>query len=268
MDETSLPEVDNSVVIESEPVSTSQNETTPVKKQPIVEEVEEPEEKVEKPEDEPKEAEDSKEKQDGDDEKTEAPTEKPKPTIDMDLLKELNEASKYQPKDTNFDILDEYGALDPTKFQAFMAENNQNVFNQATNSVLSKLQAEKLENDMWEDVNTKYPELKENENLKSALKGARIQDLISGGKGDLNELAKGIVGTIRDNKVKAIESVNKTITKQESLSSFKPSVAQTEKVPTSLMTQLKQAMSNGDAETANRIRHEIRKERIFGKQDE
>lgn len=263
-------EIDTNEIIESAPVDTSFEETPVVNKPAVEEDAVEEDGAVEKPEDDASEQDSSEEMQEETDTKEDTPADEPdaSSSVDTELLKRLSENSKYRPTDTNFDILDEYGALDPEKFQAFMAENNQNVFNQATNAVLTKLEAEKIEADAWGKVYTDYPELKENKSLESALKGARIQDLVSGGKGDLIELAKGIVGPIRDNKIKAVESANKTIKKQESLSSFKPNVAQIEKVPTSLMTQLKQAISDGDSDTANRIRHEIRKERIFGKAEQ
>lgn len=241
-----LPTEDESNVIESESIDTSLSQKEETK-----------EVNVEAPAEEPRE-----------EEKEEGSETDNTPSVDLELLQKLSEASKYKAQESELDILDEYGAVDPTKFQDFMLKNNQQVFNQAVNAVQARLQAERIEEAAWQDVTTKYPELKESESLLSALRGARVQDLVSGGKGDLLELAKGIVAPIRDSKIKAVESVNKSIKKQESLSTFKPATAQIEKVPTNLMDQLKQAIATGNSEEANRLRHEVRKERIFGKADD
>lgn len=189
----------------------------------------------------------------------------PVETMDTERLAELAKASNYNPADTELDILDEFGNLDATKFGDFMRKNNESVFTQAVGAVQARNQAEQIENNAWNAVHEAYPELVENPSLEKAIRGARIQDLINGGKGDLNELAKGIVGPLRDNKIKAVEEVNRTIKKQENLGAAKPTTAQPEKVAPSLMTQLRTAITNGDNQAAQKIRHAILKERIYGK---
>jgi len=164
----------------------------------------------------------------------------------------------------DLDIVDEFGNFDGKKFSDFMAENNKNVFNQALDSFTAISEADKIENQAWESVNEAYPELKGNPTLEKAIRGARIQDILGGGTGDLIELAKGIIGPIRENKIKAVEEVNRTIEKQDNLQVVKPTVAPVEQVTPTLMDQLKHALSVNDQQKANQIRHAIRKERIYG----
>lgn len=196
----------------------------------------------------------------------EATVEAPKaaPTMDGERLKALRNAGKYKPTEMDLDIVDEFGNFDGKKFSDFMADNNKNVFNQALDSFTAISEADKIETQAWESVNQAYPELKGNPTLEKAIRGARIQDILGGGTGDLLELAKGIVGPIRENKIKAVEEVNRTIEKQDNLQVVKPTVAPVEQVTPTLMDQLKHALSVNDQQKANQIRHAIRKERIYG----
>lgn len=268
MVEITVPETEDSNIVESEPVYTS---PTP-KPEPKVEseEVNTKEAQPETPEEETPVDTESEGEQTKDD-KSEESLEEPKAkdvTIDAKFLQNLKSETQYQATDIETDILDEYGNLDPKKFSEFMVKNNEHVFNQAITAVEARKNAVDIESQSWDDVYKEYPEVKDNESLESAIKGARLQDIISGGSGDLKELAKKIVAPMRKNKIEAIESVNKTIKSQESLSSFKPEVAATEKVSPSLLEQLKQARLSGDNDLASRITHAIRIERIYGKAKE
>lgn len=119
-----------------------------------------------------------------------------------------------------------------------------------------------MEADTWSGIKEAYPEIADNSTLTNALKGARIQDLLAGGDGDLNRLASDIVGPIRENRIKAVEEVNKTLTDQKKLETFTPENAAPETQPVSLMGQLQAAVAAGDSAAAQALRHAIRKERI------
>ena len=186
------------------------------------------------------------------------------PMIDGEKLKALRETSRYKPTDMDLDIVDEFGNLDAEKFSEFMVKNNEAVFNQALTAVNANNQADRIENQAWEAVHKAYPELDKNPTLEKAIRGARIQDILSGGTGNLLELAKGVLGPIRENEIKAVESVNRTIEKQENLQVATPAVAPVERVAPTLMEQLKYALAQNDTQKANQIRHAIRKERIYG----
>lgn len=189
--------------------------------------------------------------------------EQPIVSLDTERLKQLHEATVYKPLETSLEILDEFGNLDQTKFETFMRENNKNVFSQAISAVNANNEAIEIENKAWDAVHKQYPEM--NETLEKAVRGARVQDLINGGKGDLMELAKGIVGPIRDNKIKAIEDTNRVEREKSALSTIKPSNETPSAQAPSLIQQLKTAISNGNREGAQAIRHAILKEQIYGK---
>lgn len=183
--------------------------------------------------------------------------------VSAEELAELQQLTQYQPDEMEVDLVDEYGYIDPAKLQNFMAENNQRVFEKAVTAVKAQQRAETIETKTWERLHNDYPELKENPTLETALRGARIADMVAGGDGDLRRIAQDFMKPIRDNKVKAVEDVNRKITQQESLETFTPETASPEEKPApSLMSQLQTALRNGDQEEAQRLRHAIRKERI------
>lgn len=190
-------------------------------------------------------------------------TQAPIAQIDTERLRQLNEATTYKPTETPLEILDEFGNIDSSKFETFMAKNNENVFSQAINAVNAKNEVIEIETKAWEAVHKQYPEM--NETLEKAVRGARVQDLINGGSGDLLELAKGIVGPIRESRIKAVEDTNRIEREKESLAAIKPSNESPAAQAPSLMQQLKIEISKGNREGAQRIRHAILKEQIYGK---
>lgn len=196
-----------------------------------------------------------------------APVEEPASDYDGARFKELLDAQKYQAEEVTLDFYDEYGNIDQAKFGEFLQQNNQKVFEQATQAAMAKVEAQQIEEKLWNDVYTNYGEIKDNPALETALRGARIQDMVAGGDGDLTRLAKEIVAPIRQNKIKAIEDVNRSITEQKKLETFTPDAATPAPAAVPLMTQLKQALDAGDSERAQTLRHAIRKERIYGKSD-
>lgn len=185
-----------------------------------------------------------------------------KPLYTPEEINKLAEAADYRPGEIEVTFVDELGNFDPQAFGEFMKQNNQNVFNQAINAANARGQLVQIENDTWAGIKKDFPEVAGNETLTSALRGARIQDLLAGGDGDLNRLAKDIVGPIRENRIKAVEDTNRQITEQKKLETFKPENAAPEKAEPTLMSQLQQAVASGDTQRAHTLRHAIRKERI------
>lgn len=194
----------------------------------------------------------------------EAPAPATEPEQQESIL-DLMGQQKYQETETNIDIFDEYGNLDPQKFASFLAENNKNVAEKAVSMMTATSKAQEMEETAWDKVYTDNPELKDNPTLEKALRGARIQDLVDGGDGDLSRLAKDLVAPLRTSQIKAQEDVARTVEDQEALSVTTPKNATTEPVQKSNMVLLREAISAGDTDRANQIRHAIRKERIYGK---
>lgn len=187
------------------------------------------------------------------------------PKLDAERLDALRAAQTYKPGDAQVDILDEFGNIDPEKFGAFMAQNNESVFNQAVNATKSYGETERIETQAWEDVYRDYPEIAKGSPLETALKGARLQDVIDGGTGDLSELAKQITAPIRDAKIAAVESANKQVTQTKIDGAATPTKDASPEAPATPnnMDKLRAAIKDGRHDEAARIRHAIRRERIF-----
>lgn len=192
---------------------------------------------------------------------------KAQPFLTREDLETLAKAQSYQPSEVDVDIFDEFGSLDPAKFAAFMIENNQRVMQQATNAVETNARYERIETQAWESVKSNYPEISDNPTLEQAVRGARIQDILSGGDGDLNRLAKSFIDPIRRGKIQAVEDTNRQVTEQEQLQTFRSDNAVPAPAAKPLMNQLREALAAGDTERANHLRHAIRKERIYGTTD-
>lgn len=190
----------------------------------------------------------------------ETPAYQPKYTPEQ--IEQLAKQADYVPQEVEINFLDELGNFDPQKFGEFMAENNKNIFNQALQAGNARTQLTQVEQDTWAHVEKDFPEIAGNDTLTKALRGARIQDIIAGGDGDLTRLATDIVGPIRDNRIKAVEDANQNITDQKKLETFTPEGASTEAPTLSLMQQLQVAVQSGDTQKATSLRHAIRKERI------
>lgn len=186
-------------------------------------------------------------------------------SLTPDMMAELEKAQRYQPGEVEFDIFDEFGNVDPTKFGQFMADNNSKVFEQALKGVKAYTQAEQIENGTWEKARTDYPELNGEQGpaLEKALRGMRIVDVTQGGDGNISRIAKEFLGPLRASAIKAQEDVNRSVTDMEQLSTvYKPDAASPERPAADLMTQLRTAVQNGEGARAKELRHAIRKERI------
>lgn len=184
------------------------------------------------------------------------------PKYTPEQITELAKAADYQPGEVEITFVDELGNFDPVAFGEFMQKNNASVFNQAIAATKARGELVQVEGDTWASIQQQFPEIAGNETLTSALRGARVQDVIAGGDGDLHRLAKDIVGPIRENRIKAVEDVNKTITDQKKLETFTPDNAAPERAEPTLMQQLQSAVQSGDTAKAQSLRHAIRKERI------
>lgn len=251
--ELGVPDANNSNVVESAPVDTSvAPDEAPAEEAPAEEA---PVEETPAQEESSEEAPAAEETPPAEEEELSLPT--------VEHLQALHAAQQYQSEDVEIDFVDEHGFFDAKKFQDFMVQNNQRVYSQAVEASKAYDQAGKAEEAAWSKVNQTYPEI-EKYGLDAALRGARIQDLTAGGDGDLARLAKDLAAPFRQNAIDAVEKANKVVEEAESLETLKPTNATPPKQEPSLMSQLKSAVDSGDAEAATRIRHAIRKQRIYG----
>lgn len=186
-----------------------------------------------------------------------------KERVTVEDLEELDELSKVPSPDEAPDLTDEYGYVDPNKLMQYLEKRDQEVAEHAVKTFDARQRAERIEKETWDNVYKDFPEVKTNETLEKALRGARILDITSGGDGDLARLASELVKPLRDSKVEAIEDVNRKITQQESLANNVQAAAAPEPGPgPSLMSQLRTALADGDHGRAQEIRNAIRMERI------
>lgn len=91
--------------------------------------------------------------------------------------------------------VDENGYIDPKDFY-------NKVLSEAEARIERKLQFQEAERKLWHSVENKYPEIKEDPELRDILNAQRIADVASGGKGDLNKIAEKLLGKIQSYQAK------------------------------------------------------------------
>ena len=138
---------------------------------------------------------------------------------------------------------DENGYIDPKQFY------NQ-VLQDAEARMEQKLRFQESERKLWNQVENKYPEIKEDPELRDMLNAQRIADVTSGGKGDLNSLAEKLIGKIQNyqNKGKAQAQISEKVQKSASLESSTANSTSTTKD-----NNLMERMSNGDKNARNQL---------------
>lgn len=129
------------------------------------------------------------------------------PEINYDLTQFL-QPQQEQPKF----VPDEDGFIDPNKFY-------QQVKADAVNELRQEMKFQEAERKAWSAIEKKYPEIKEDPELRDILNAQRIADVASGGKGDLNQVASKLLGKINSYKTigKAQAQVSEKVQKSASL---------------------------------------------------
>lgn len=129
------------------------------------------------------------------------------PEINYDLTQFL-QPQREQPKF----VPDEDGYIDPNKFY-------QQVKADAVNELRQEMKFQEAERKAWAAIEKKYPEVKEDPELRDILNAQRIADVASGGKGDLNQVASKLLGKINSYKTigKAQAQVSEKVQKSASL---------------------------------------------------
>lgn len=129
------------------------------------------------------------------------------PEINYDLTQFL-QPQQEQP----IFVPDEDGYIDPNKFY-------QQVKADAVNELRQEMKFQESERKAWAAIEKKYPEVKEDPELRDILNAQRIADVASGGKGDLNQVASKLLGKINSYKTigKAQAQVSEKVQKSASL---------------------------------------------------
>jgi len=139
---------------------------------------------------------------------------------------------------------DEDGYIDPNKFY------NQ-VLQDAEARIEQKMAFERAEAQAWKAIETKYPEIKEDPELRDLVHSQRIADVAQGGKGDLNKIAGKVLGKIQSYQTrgKAQAQVSETVQKSAALQTTTAN-QETKKTTDS---DLVERMSRGDSNAAEEL---------------
>lgn len=168
----------------------------------------------------------------------EAPVEQPAPQQDYDITQFMQQPQE-QPNFTP----DEDGYIDPNQFY-------NKVLQDAEARIEQKIQFQEQERRAWQAVETKYPEIQEDPELRDLVNAQRLADVARGGKGDLNEVAGKVLGKIQSyqSKGKAQAQVSETVQKSAALQQSTANSTDTSKDQ-----DLMERMSRGDEQAQNEL---------------
>lgn len=118
--------------------------------------------------------------------------------------------------------VDDSGYIDPKDFY-------NRIMRDAEARIEQRLKFQESERKLWSNIEKKYPEIKEDGELRDILNNQRIADVASGGKGDLNKIADKLLGKIQSyqQKGKAQAQVSEKIQKSAALESTTANTADT-----------------------------------------
>lgn len=137
----------------------------------------------------------------------------------------------------------EDGYIDPKDFY-------NRVMSDAEARIEQKLRFQEMERKAWNAVENRFPEIKEDPELRDILNAQRIADVASGGKGDLNKIADKLLGKIQSYqaKGKVQAQVSEKVQKSAALESNTANTTSTNK-----SADLMERMSRGDQTARNQL---------------
>jgi hypothetical protein len=138
---------------------------------------------------------------------------------------------------------DENGYIDPKDFY-------NKVLTAAEARIENKLRFQEAERKLWQSIENKYPEIREDSELRDILNAQRIADVASGGKGDLNKIAEKLLGKFQSYqaKGKVQAQVSEKVQKSAVLETNSNNNADTNK-----SADLMDRMSRGDQVARNEL---------------
>lgn len=148
------------------------------------------------------------------------------PQVEQEVVSE--EPKQVEQPDVNYDLSrfyqpqqevpqftpDEEGFIDPNAFY-------NKVLADAEARIEQKLAFQESERRAWNSIESKYPEIKEDAELRELVNAQRLADVARGGKGDLNEIASKVLGKFQSYqaKGKVQAQVSEKVQKSASLES-------------------------------------------------
>lgn len=138
---------------------------------------------------------------------------------------------------------DENGYIDPKDFY-------NRVMQDAETRIEQKLKFQDMEKKAWQQIENRFPEIKEDSELRDILNSQRIADVASGGKGDLNKIAEKLLGKMQSyqQRGKAQAQVSEKVQKSAALESNS-----TTNTVTNKSDNLMERMSRGDQSARNQL---------------
>ena len=138
---------------------------------------------------------------------------------------------------------DESGYIDPKDFY-------NRVMQDAEARIEQKMKFQEMEKKAWSQIENRFPEIKEDSELRDILNAQRIADVASGGKGDLNKIAERLLGKMQSYQArgKAQAQVSEKVQKSAALESNTANTTGTGK-----SADLMERMSRGDQTARNQL---------------
>jgi len=168
------------------------------------------------------------------------------PTVSEPVAQEIPEYDitqfLQQPQTPEF-TADESGYIDPKEFY-------NRVLRDAEARMEQKLKFQESEKKLWANIENKYPEIRDDSELRDILNSQRIADVASGGKGDLNKIADKLLSKIQSyqQQGKAQAQVSEKVQKSAALESTTANTTDTGKD-----ANLMQRMRGGDQQARDQL---------------
>lgn len=168
---------------------------------------------------------------------SEAPIQQ-EPEVNYDLTRFL----QPQPQAPQF-TPDEDGYIDPNQFY-------NKVLADAEARIEQKLAFQESERRAWQAIENKYPEIKEDSELRDIVNAQRLADVARGGAGDLNAIAGKVLGKIQSYQTrgKAQAQISEKVQKSASLQQ-----STANNVDSNKDSDLLDRMSSGDTTAADQL---------------
>ena len=159
---------------------------------------------------------------------TDVPSQEPVVEESYPYYPPVQQAPNFEP--------DQDGFIDPNAFY-------QKVKADAVNELREEMKFQESERKAWANIENKYPEIKEDKELRDLVHNQRLADVAQGGRGDLNKVAEKLFTKLNGYKFqgRAQAQVSEKVQKSASLASTTANNVETNKD-----NELIERMSRGD----------------------
>lgn len=139
---------------------------------------------------------------------------------------------------------DEYGNIDPEKMQEYLQARDEHMVKVAEATAQNAMFENTYLQREWQDVGSAYPEIVENESLRTMAENIRTADALRGGEGSLMAAAEQIVAIRKAEREAGKAEAQTNITRQKTVSL--QSSPQAQNIDVKKQSNLRKAAANGD----------------------